>query len=47
MRHRARFRTEQGTDRCEVLTFGAGLVRTGHGTYPAGNGQGINQAVPR
>jgi len=34
-----RFRTEQGADRCEVLTFGAGLVRTGHGTYPAGNGR--------
>ena len=27
-----RFRNEQGTDRCEVLTFGDGLVRTGHGT---------------
>ena len=30
-----RFRTEQGTEGCEVLTFDAGLVRTGHGTYPA------------
>jgi len=43
-----RFRTEQGTDRCEVLTFGAGLVRTGHGTYPrATGGKGTTQAVPR
>ena len=33
-----RFRTEQGADRCEVLTFGAGLVRTGHGTSPVSNG---------
>ena len=33
-----RFRTERGADRCEVLTFGAGLVRTGHGTYPAADG---------
>ena len=33
-----RFRTEQGADRCEVLTFSAGLVRTGHGAYPAANG---------
>jgi ketosteroid isomerase-like protein len=32
-----RFRTEQGADRCEVLTFAAGLVRTGHGTFQAGN----------
>jgi hypothetical protein len=31
-----RFRTEQGLDRCEVLTFDGGLVRTGHGTYLAG-----------
>jgi hypothetical protein len=29
------FRNEQGTGRCEVLTFGAGLVRTGHGTSRA------------
>jgi ketosteroid isomerase-like protein len=33
-----RFRNEQGVDRCEVLTFGGGLVRTGHGTYPAAAG---------
>jgi ketosteroid isomerase-like protein len=33
-----RFRTEQGADQCEVLTFGEGLVRTGHGTYPATSG---------
>ena len=33
-----RFRTEQGADRCEVLTFGGGLVRTGHGTYLAASG---------
>ena len=32
------FRTEKGTEQCEVLTFGDGLVRTGHGTYPTGNG---------
>jgi hypothetical protein len=30
-----RFRNEQGTDRCEVLTFDGGLVRTGHGTFDA------------
>jgi ketosteroid isomerase-like protein len=28
-----RFRNEQGTDRCEVLTFDGELVRTGHGTF--------------
>lgn len=28
-----RFRTQEGTDRSEVLTFSGGLVRTGHGTY--------------
>ena len=33
-----RFRTEQGVDRCEVLTFDGGLVRSGHGTYPAASG---------
>jgi hypothetical protein len=33
-----RFRNEQGVDRCEVLTFAGGLVRTGHGTYPATSG---------
>lgn len=33
-----RFRTELGSDQCEVLTFGEGLVRTGHGTYPATSG---------
>jgi hypothetical protein len=27
-----------GVDRCEVLTFDEGLVRTGHGTYPATSG---------
>jgi len=27
-----RFRNEQGADRCEVLTFAGGLVRSGHGT---------------
>lgn len=27
-----RFRNEQGADRCEVLTFSGGRVRTGHGT---------------
>jgi ketosteroid isomerase-like protein len=30
-----RFRNEAGVDRCEVLTFEGGLVRTGHGTFPA------------
>jgi ketosteroid isomerase-like protein len=30
-----RFRNEQGTDRCEVLTFDGELVRTGHGTFDA------------
>lgn len=30
-----RFRTQQGMDRCEVLTFRSGLVRAGHGTYQA------------
>lgn len=29
------FRTQNGTDRCEVLTFSDGLVRTGHGMYAA------------
>jgi ketosteroid isomerase-like protein len=33
-----RFRNERGVDRCEVLTFDGGLVRTGHGTYPATSG---------
>jgi hypothetical protein len=33
-----RFRNEQGVDRCEVLTFAGGLVRTGHGTYEATRG---------
>ena len=33
-----RFRNEQGADRCEVLTFGGGLVRTGHGTSLATSG---------
>ncbi len=28
-----RFRTQEGTDRCEVLTFNGRLVQTGHGTY--------------
>lgn len=28
-----RFRTQDGTDRCEVLTFSGGLVQSGHGTY--------------
>lgn len=32
------YRTQQGIDRCEVLTFGSGLVQTGHGTYPAVGG---------
>ena len=32
-----RFRA-QGVDRCEVLTFAGGLVRTGHGTYDATGG---------
>jgi hypothetical protein len=31
-----RYRNEQGAERCEVLTFADGLVRTGHGTYAAG-----------
>jgi hypothetical protein len=30
-----RFRTQDGADRCEVLTFANGLVTTGHGTYLA------------
>jgi uncharacterized protein (TIGR02246 family) len=30
-----RFRTQEGADRCEVLTFGSGLVQAGHGTYDA------------
>jgi len=29
------YRNEQGTSRCEVLTFREGLVQTGHGTYGA------------
>ena len=33
-----RFRNERGADRCEVLTFEDGLVRTGHGTSLAANG---------
>jgi ketosteroid isomerase-like protein len=33
-----RFRNEQGGDRCEVLTFEQGLVRTGHGTSLATGG---------
>jgi len=33
-----RFRNEMGADRCEVLTFADGLVRTGHGTYDATSG---------
>lgn len=33
-----RFRNENGADRCEVLTFAEGLVRTGHGTSLAVNG---------
>ena len=33
-----RFRNEAGVDRCEVLTFAGGLVRTGHGTFPATSG---------
>ena len=28
-----RFRTQDGTDRCEVLAFSGGLVRSGQGTY--------------
>lgn len=32
-----RFRNERGADRCEVLTFAGGLVRTGHGTSLAAN----------
>jgi uncharacterized protein (TIGR02246 family) len=31
-----RFRTQDGADRGEVLTFSGGLVRTGHGTYAVG-----------
>lgn len=27
------FRTQDGTDRCEILTFSGGLVRSGYGTY--------------
>jgi ketosteroid isomerase-like protein len=33
-----RFRNEQGADRCEVLTFSEGRVRTGHGTTLATSG---------
>ena len=33
-----RFRTPQGTDRCEVLTFRSGLVHAGHGTYQVSEG---------
>jgi ketosteroid isomerase-like protein len=33
-----RFRNEHGVDRCEVLTFEGGLVRTGHGTSLANGG---------
>ena len=33
-----RFRNEQGADRCEVLTFSGGRVRTGHGTSLATSG---------
>ena len=33
-----RYRNEQGADRCEVLTFEGGLVRTGHGADPATSG---------
>jgi hypothetical protein len=33
-----RFRNEHGVDRCEVLTFAGGLVRTGHGTNLAASG---------
>lgn len=33
-----RFRTEQGTDRCEVLTFDGDLVTTGHGSFLASGG---------
>jgi hypothetical protein len=33
-----RFRTEQGTDRCEVLTFDGDLVTTGHGMFLASGG---------
>jgi hypothetical protein len=32
------YRTQEGTDRCEILTFSSGLVQTGHGTYPAAGG---------
>jgi hypothetical protein len=28
-----RFRTQDGTDRCEILTFSGGLVQSGHGMY--------------
>lgn len=31
-----RFRTQEGTDRCEVLAFSGRLVRAGYGTYAAG-----------
>ncbi|MGH3265574.1 MAG: nuclear transport factor 2 family protein [Trebonia sp.] len=34
-----RFRNERGADRCEVLTFEGGLLRTGHGTSLATDGQ--------
>jgi hypothetical protein len=33
-----RFRNEMGADRCEVLTFAGGLVRSGHGMYDATSG---------
>jgi hypothetical protein len=33
-----RFRNEEGAERCEVLTFGGGVVRAGHGTYDATSG---------
>jgi hypothetical protein len=29
------FQNQEGTDRCEVLTFGSGMVQMGHGTYSA------------
>jgi hypothetical protein len=29
------FQNQEGTDRCEVLMFGSGLVQAGHGTYSA------------
>jgi hypothetical protein len=33
-----RFPNEHGVDRCEVLIFAGGLVRTGHGTNLAASG---------